>query len=165
MNIINNLFPPIINTYMPSFNIQQGVCRVYFSLSDFNSYAQVKNYVQVTVNDKNTNQSVLNPDLYPAGIKIVNEMQKDNTVETDMKYFIEISASDLKGGFKTNRFYKVQIRFTDSNIIDKPTQSSGLAGWLVDNQLYFSEWSSVCLIRGIETPQVTLRGVENNLQN
>lgn len=165
MNIINNLFPPIINTYMPSFNVQQGVCRVYFSLSDFNSYAQVKNYVQVTVNDKNTNQSVLNPDLYPTGIKIVNEMQKDNTVETDMKYFIEISASDLKGGFKTNRFYKVQIRFTDSNIIDKPTQSSGLAGWLVDNQLYFSEWSSVCLIRGIETPQVTLRGFENNLQN
>ena len=165
MNIINNLFPPIINTYMPSFNIQQGVCRVYFSLSDFNSYTQVKNYVQVTVNDKNTNQSVLNSDLYPTGIKIVNKMQKDNTIETDMKYFIEINSSDLKEGFKTNRFYKVQIRFTDSNVNEPPPENGGLAGWLVDKQSYFSEWSSVCLIRGIETPQVTLRGFENNLQN
>ena len=172
MNTVNNLFPPIINTYMPSFiknksNINGGKCRVYFSLSDFNNYSQVCKNIQVTVNDKNTNQSVLNPDLYPAGIKIISQLGEDNTIKTKMKYFIDIMPEDLKDGeFKTNRFYKVQIRFTDSSVpLFNPDAGDKIASWLVNNQKYFSEWSSVCLIRGIEMPVVTIRGFESNLQN
>ena len=88
MSISNNLYPPIINTYMPSF-IRSDVCRVYFSLSDFNKFDDVKNNVQVVVNDKNTNQSVLNPSTYPAGIKITT-LQEDKSINGNMRYFIEI---------------------------------------------------------------------------
>ena len=162
MNILNNLYPPIINTYMPSFIINnQEPCKVYFSLSDFNSFREVERNVQIVVNDKNTNQSVLNPTLYPAGIKITN-LKEDKSNSTNMRYYVEIYPSDLKEGFKTNRFYKVQIRFTHESVPNPGTQ---IVSWLVQYQSSFSEWSSVCLIRGIENPQVVVRGFEGADEN
>ena len=164
MSISNNLYPPIINTYMPSF-IRSDVCRVYFSLSDFNKFDDVKNNVQVVVNDKNTNQSVLNPDVYPAGIKITT-LQEDKTTLGNMRYFIDILPSELKEKeFKTNRFYKVQIRFTSSAVAPYNPETDKISKWMIDNQALFSEWSSVCLIRGIEKPVLTMRGFEENVQN
>ena len=164
MSISNNLYPPIINTYMPSF-IRNDVCRVYFSLSDFNKFDDVKNNIQVVVNDKNTNQSVLNPDVYPAGIKITT-LQEDKTILGNMRYFVDILPSELKEKeFKTNRFYKVQIRFTSSAVIPYNPETDKISKWMIDNQALFSEWSSVCLIRGIEKPVLTMRGFEENVQN
>lgn len=174
MSISNNLYPPIINTYMPSF-IRSDVCRVYFSLSDFNKFDDVKNNVQVVVNDKNTNQSVLNPSTYPAGIKITT-LQEDKSINGNMRYFIEILPHDLKVSgendynykakrFEINRFYKVQIRFTSSAVAPYNPETDKISKWMIDNQALFSEWSSVCLIRGIEKPILTMRGFEENVQN
>ena len=164
MSISNNLYPPIINTYMPSF-IRSDVCRVYFSLSDFNKFDDIKNNVQVVVYDKNTNQSVLNPDIYPAGIKITT-LQEDKTILGNMRYFVDILPSELKEKeFKTNRFYKVQIRFTSSAVMPYNPETDKISKWMIDNQALFSEWSSVCLIRGIEKPVLTMRGFEENVQN
>ena len=164
MSISNNLYPPIINTYMPAF-IQNQPCRVYFSLSDFNKYEDVKNNVQVMINDKNTNQSVLNSTLYPAGIKITS-LNEDKNISSNMRYYIDILPSELREAeFKTNRFYKVQIRFTSSAVAIYNPETDKIAKWLVDNQSMFSEWSSVCLVRGIKQPIVTIRGFEENVQN
>lgn len=164
MSISNNLYPPIINTYMPAF-IQNQPCRVYFSLSDFNKYEDVKNNVQVMINDKNTNQSVLNSTLYPAGIKITS-LNEDKNISSNMRYYIDILPSELREAeFKTNRFYKVQIRFTSSAVAIYNPKTDKIAKWLVDNQSMFSEWSSVCLVRGIKQPIVTIRGFEENVQN
>ena len=33
-NLLNNLYPPIIDTYMPAF-IRDNTCKVYFSISNF----------------------------------------------------------------------------------------------------------------------------------
>ena len=164
MSISNNLYPPIINTYMPAF-IQNQPCRVYFSLSDFNKYEDVRNNVQVMINDKNTNQSVLNSTLYPAGIKITS-LNEDKNISSNMRYYIDILPSELREAeFKTNRFYKVQIRFTSSAVAIYNPETDKIAKWLVDNQSMFSEWSSVCLVRGIKQPIVTIRGFEENVQN
>jgi hypothetical protein len=151
---------------MPSFIIanngaEQESCRVYFSLSNFNKLDDVRNNVQVVVNDKNTNQSVLNPTLYPAGIKITN-IQEDRVNDTDMRYYITIHPDDLKEGFEINRFYKVQIRFTHKSATPLKPE---IVAWLLENQSSFSEWSSVCLIRGISTPQLTLRNFEEANSN
>ena len=54
----NNLYPPIIDTYMPTYlNPKEGnhatKCRIYFALSSLNSYEEIK-YVQLSlVNQKN----------------------------------------------------------------------------------------------------------------
>ena len=43
--IINNLYPPIMDTYMPAFD-RNEYCRVYFSLSSFNDYINMRMIVK-----------------------------------------------------------------------------------------------------------------------
>jgi hypothetical protein len=131
MAINNNLFPPIISTYMPAFIKSRG-CKIYFSLSDYNSKEDIKN-VQVTVRGQNTNTSMLNSSIYTSEIKITDLLKDDNG------YYIEILPDDMKGGvFQSNIFYKVQLRFTAVGANDV-TNSTGIATWLTANQEYFSE--------------------------
>jgi len=42
MAVGNNLYPPIIATYMPAF-VRTSPCKVYFSLSSFNSPEDIMN--------------------------------------------------------------------------------------------------------------------------
>ena len=86
MAVNNNLYPPIVETYMPAFLINSGdvvkdTCRVYFSISAYNSLADIAN-AQVTVSDQNTNVSVLNEEKYPCDIMLVPIME-DRTKTTD----------------------------------------------------------------------------------
>lgn len=155
--IMNNLYPAVVSTYMPAF-VRTTACRVYFSLSIYNSVEEIKN-VQVIVNNQNTNLSALSEKLYPTGIKIAN-LQVDNDVVGDSKYFVTIEPEDLQSGvFELNQFYKVQLRFTGVGAAPL-TDWKKIAAWLVDNQRFFSEWSRVCLIKGIEQPEIYLRNFE-----
>ena len=155
----NNLYPPIVDTYMPAF-VRTMACKVYFSLSIYNKAEDIKN-VQVIISNQNTNHSVLNPELYPAEVKITN-LQLDASVDGDNKYFITINPDDLDGGiFELNQYYKVQIRFT-GNEAATLTDTKKISSWLVNNQKFFSEWSTVCLIKGIQQPLLYLKGFEQN---
>lgn len=185
----SNLYPPIIDTFMPAF-IYRSTCRVYFSLSDYNSYENVKDNVQVTVVRQDNNRTALSYALFPSAIK-VTMMKIDEEKEKaglDDCYYIEIHPYDLqKGYFEKNSFYKVQIRFTQSNgesaiepvytvneetgeiqyaadpigstdpkdFIKQPPEAS----WFTTNLDRFSEWSTVCLIKGIEQPEILLTGL------
>lgn len=171
MTILNNLYPPIIDTYMPAF-INTSACRVYFSLSSFNSEEDIK-YVQVSLRKLTTNLSAWNKNLYSSEVKIYN-LLKDITVTTDYCYYIDINPKDVSGGrFQENQFYKVQIRFVlnSEEVTSPPTLENGsydgnnLASWLYQNQDYFSEWSSVCLIKGISQPKINLKGLTQNSLN
>ena len=77
----NNLYPPIFKkAYMPAFNINEG-CRIYFSLSVYNSLNDINlNLVQISVQNQNTNYSALDLEKYPAGIKTAFlQTNKDKT--------------------------------------------------------------------------------------
>ena len=151
-----NLYPPIISTTMPTF-LNTSTCKVYFAISNYNTISEIAN-AQVVVNNQSTNSSVLKSSLYPSGIKIAS-VYEDSSVEDDAKYYIKIEASDLSlGKFEVNQYYKVQIRFTSVNA-PTITSSVGIASWLTNNQDYFSEWSTVCLIRGISTPVFSFTGL------
>lgn len=155
----NNLYPPIVDTYMPAF-VRTMACKVYFSLSIYNKAEDIKN-VQVIVSNQNTNRSVLNSELYPAEVKITN-LQLDTSINGDNKYFITINPEDLDGGiFELNQYYKVQIRFTGNGAAPL-TDTKKISAWLVNNQKFFSEWSTVCLIKGIQQPLLYLRGFEQS---
>lgn len=159
--ITNNLFPPLVETYMPAF-IRTQECRVYFSLSSYNSLLEIKN-AQVIVSNQKTNRTVLDTSLYPSGIKIA-QIQTDIDKKTEDKYYISISADDITGGiFALNQYYKVQIRFT-SAAAPNPPEDMKLDSWLAANLHFFSEWSKVCLIGGISRPSLELnllKGYEN----
>lgn len=161
----NNLYPPIFKqAYMPAFIREQG-CRVYFSISVYNTLAEMyhsgtdyntADAVQVVVQNQKTNQSVLKESLYPSGIKLTS-LGIDATREGNDIYYIEIFNSDIEGGFQYNEFYKVQVRFTSANVISEPPSSAeGIDGWINSNLASFSEWSTVVLIKAISNPTLSL---------
>ena len=173
MAVNNNLYPPIVETYMPAFLIDsdtdEDTCRVYFSLSLYNKLLDIKN-AQVTVVHQESNASVLNSDKYPCEI-MITDIHTDNARQTDDKYYIEIHKEDIEGGkFEINLYYKVQIRFTGASVPNAPTGTKSVDGkvittqpidqWLAAYQSQFSEWSTICLVRGISTPTLEVEGFE-----
>lgn len=169
----SNIFPPIFNqAYMPAF-LYTGSCRIYFALSDYNSInslhhrtgqPSVIDCVQISVRKQTTNQSALSQVNYPSGIKLTT-LSIDENRQSDDKYYVEISSSDIQGGFVLDEYYKVQIRFTQAGA-SSPSATGGnatgaLDTWLSINNIYFSEWSRVVLIRGISLPYLTLTGYNN----
>lgn len=160
MAVNNNLYPPVIDSYMPAFLADTSICKIYFALSNFNKQADIKN-VQVIITNQNTNTTVLDATKYPAGIMLTS-LQVDSTRTGDDRYYIQINGSDLaSGAFLINQYYKVQIRFTGTNATDVSlTAPQAISTWLAANLNYFSEWSTVCLIRGISTPVLSIQGFD-----
>jgi hypothetical protein len=161
----NNLYPAIVASYMPAF-VRNQACKIYFSISNYNSASEIAN-VQVSIRDQNTNRSVLDENKHPGDVMITS-LQED--IESG-KYYVSIFPSDLTGnGFELNQFYKVQLRFTNTgaeSILDSDGtyDESNIASWLINNQSYFSEWSTVCLVTGILKPALELKGFQTDNEN
>ena len=159
-----NLYPPVVETYMPAFligssDIQKNTCRVYFSISLYNSLSDIKN-AQVTVANQNTNLSVLDKSKYPCEI-MLTDIKTDLTRVSDDKYYIEIKTSDIEEGFQINQYYKVQIRFTAAGAADVSLDTpQAIDSWLAANLSNFSEWSTVCLVRGVSVPNLSISGFD-----
>lgn len=161
MAATNALYPAVIETYMPAFLIDSGdiekdICKVYFSISQYNSFSDIVN-AQVSVRNQNTNISVLNPLKYPCEVMLTN-IYVDSSVTTDAKYYVKIQKTDIENNnFKIDEYYKVQIRFTDTEAEEVSMAiPQAIDSWLVNNLDHFSEWSSVCLVRGISKPTLNL---------
>ena len=159
-----NLYPPVVETYTPAFligssDIQKNTCRVYFSISLYNSLSDIKN-AQVTVANQNTNLSVLDKNKYPCEI-MLTDIKTDLTRTSDDKYYIEVKSSDIEEGFQINQYYKVQIRFTAADAVDISLNTpQAIDSWLAANLSSFSEWSTVCLVRGISVPSLSVSGFD-----
>lgn len=159
-----NLYPPVVDTYAPAFlvgssDIQKNTCRVYFSISLYNSLNDIKN-AQVTVANQNTNLSVLDKSKYPCEI-MLTDIKTDLTRVSDDKYYIEIKTSDIEEGFQINQYYKVQIRFTAAGAANVSLNTpQAIDSWLAANLSNFSEWSTVCLVRGISVPSLSVSGFD-----
>ena len=159
------LYPPIVATYMPAF--VDNKCRIYFNISDYQSWQQGQTlYAQAIVNHQTTNASALNTTNYPLGIKqfstdgIENSSSdtyihasEEGTTQFDAnQLYIVIDNSDMQNGFKKGEYYRVQIRFSSVSV--DITSSSSIS----QNINNFSEWSTVCLIKQITEPQITVEG-------
>lgn len=148
---LTNLYPPIVDTYMPAFIVNEdkkGTCKIYFTLSPFNSGDIAQVWVSIT--DQNTNLSLLKD---ATGMKsyAFSKVLKERVDEVD-KFYIEISSDDLKAKqWALNRAYKVQLRLSNIQINNTPSS-------IVQNQDSMSEWSKVCLIQPIATPELELKG-------
>ena len=140
------LYPPLINYSMPAFDKdnEEGV-NIYFALSSFNIRTEIKQ-AHATVRYQSSNANALSS-VYPAKIKIcsINEA-------ADGRYFINLKSTDLDGGFKAEQLYKVQIRFSSST-------GSATLDYFNSHLDDFSEWSTVCLIKPITRPTVSIDGL------
>lgn len=149
-----NLYPPIVDTYMPAFIIGEvnSSCKIYFALSKYNSFNDIKS-IWVSVVNQYTNESVL---VSPTEFKVFNNLNVDET-RGDDKYYIVLNGSDIKGEWVLNQLYKVQIRFCSQVAPDNVTLD-----WVSSNSHLFSEWSTVCLIQGIAKPSLKLKNFADN---
>ena len=152
---IINLYPPVIDTYQPA-QIKGSALRIYFSISDYNVYSEMKNFAQITISDQESNLSVLDKTKYPTQI-MLKTIGIDNTRTVD-KYYIDINTTD--GIFSIDKFYKVQIRFTSTEAANvNLTTPQAIDAWLSENLDYFSEWSRVTLIKWIAQNAISINGV------
>lgn len=164
---VGTLYPPISDTTQPAF-VNTQKCKVYFIINSLNEVGQYNpNLVQVKVTDNRTGKNVLREDLYPKdlGIKLTSLQQENN------KYFISITANDLNlTSFPIDNYYKVQIRFTSSDIVLSISEDSTIeqeqnkiaanSDWFNKNKEDFSAWSSACLIRAIDQPKIEINDLE-----
>lgn len=126
MSILSNLYPPIIDTFMPAFIADDG-CKIYFSISNYNNIEQINQKpVQVTIRNQKTNLSALNSSSYPSEV-MLTEIKEDLSVSNEYKYYIPIAKTDMENNkFQIDEYYKVQIRFTQSDAtsvsLTKPQQ-------------------------------------------
>lgn len=164
-SIVNSLFPPIVDTYMPAFTVAKDTgqetseCRVYFSLSKFNILAKQGEVggskirqVWVSISKQNTNESVVDSTLYPTSLIHFNldKIYEDTQRQGDDRYYVILQAQDLTDKkWHYNEKYKVQLRFSSVEIENNNSA-------LLTNLNYFSEWSTVCLIQGILMPILTI---------
>ena len=95
---------------------------------------------------------------YPSEVKITS-IQEDTSRTID-RYFIEIPKSDIQGGWRINKYYRIQIRFTDLEAETLEPGTVKLDTWLAANYEHFSEWSTVCLVRAISQPTLEVSGYD-----
>ena len=149
-----NLYPPIIDTYMPAFvpSLADNKVNIYFSLSKFNSPTEIKG-VWVSLTDPQTNKPLINSKTDLRLFEFDEKSNKDPNRDGDDKYYITLTNADLKTGkWEINKTYKVQIRF--SSVV--PTEGQEGMDWIVTYPEYFSEWSTVILARGTSYSGIVL---------
>lgn len=157
--VVNTLFPPVISTFMNAFpNTTDAV--VYFSLSPFNSSTEIKHVHISVVNQLNNENAIATK--HPSGV-LFSDLNYDTKAGM---YYVTIPVTDIDGNvFNINQFYKVQLRFDSCNWDnidgnDVPNTEKKVTNYLLNYQQYFSEWSSVCLIRPILQPSIFIKTFE-----
>ena len=166
----NNLFPPIIDDYLPAFLQADNSCNIVFKLSQFNVESEFDlSLTQITISNLNTNKSMLNPNKYPNEIKLTKAMSNGDGTYSIILNNIE-KKYDAEGHeierwsllktdqFELNTYYKIQIRLTKA---ETTTKDIGTSTWFNSNLENFSEWSTVGLIRAISTPTLQLNKVSD----
>ena len=149
-NALNTLYPPTISTFLPAF-VNTSSAIVYFSLSPYNSSSEIKR-VHVSLTNQLNNETAFN--------NLNGIIFKDLEQDSSGMYYVEIAPGDLKNNtFNINQFYKVQLRFDsyDGDNTSLITTEAGVTQYLLEYQNYFSEWSTVCLIKPILQPNIQLK--------
>lgn len=175
--VLSTLYPPLIDTFMPAFpNVESAV--VHFTVSPYNSSYEIQ-YLHVTLVNQKTNKNAFGTDTdleTPAGTALVNGVWIIPFAETlngnvnpylelnrEANYYtLYIPPSLLKKNENNERkfvvdcYYKVQLRF--DKYLGSNDGSSTITTWntdyLVEKRAFFSEWSSVSLLKAI--PTITL---------
>lgn len=177
--LVSTLYPPLVDTFMPAF-INTDPPEVFFSLSPYNTEDKIKR-IHVTLVDQTNNQNVLQPDIttetivktsdafqYPVcvdGVLIIpfDLLGKDEELgiysfDIPLDFLKTVEGQEEKS-FKVGQYYKVQIRL-DSTPALQYAGKNLTSDYLLENRQYFSEWSSVCLIRPIGELSLHLDGFE-----
>lgn len=163
-NEINTLYPPQVPTFAKAFIYNQDV-RIPCGISPYNNVGEIR-CVHLTITNQLNNENALKNSW---GVLFLDLKSDDQG-----NYWVDVPASAMKNNhFNINQFYKVQLRFDNKfkaaewNIVQGGNDSGStspsapkITEQLLAYQTNFSEWSTVCLIRGILKPEVVLTGFQ-----
>lgn len=172
--VLSTLYPPLVDTFQSPFMCtkdEEEKAEIKFTISPYNSYKEIKK-IHVTLTNQRTNQNVFassNPNskadktVLTNGVWIVPFNLTNNYLSgshAKNTYTLTIPKNLLKKinetqAFTCDCYYKVQLRFDNCT---KEVDSS----YLNNQRAYFSEWSSVTLLKAIPKIDVTLTGFEDN---
>lgn len=145
------LYPPIIASSLPAFDLGQGYLPLEFSLSKYNSKSEI-NTIQITVRRHLSNVNVVENDIYSYPFS-------DETVTYDSRtnlYKIQLPLSSIN--MNADSLYRVQLRFSYL-ILDNSDNSTQL---YTNNPSQFSEWSTVCIVKPINAPNFYLKDLDSS---
>ena len=177
--IVSTLYPPLIDTFMPAFPYE-GPAPVSFSFSPYNSLSEIKR-IHVSLVNQKTNQSAFKNNAFTlAGTDFKDIILYDNIWiipfnTNNSEYYdidvlnntctIKIPRQLLKtdnSNFTVSNYYKVQIRLDNCPLSNGATIDST---YLQEKRQYFSEWSSVCLIKAIPKVELGMIGFDNEFND
>ena len=143
------LYPPIVDNFLPAFVAEDNaVCKVYFSLSKFNSRNDFET-VHVAIYKQDSGLNVVNKkdsnDRYRTSGIIINVSAKQ-VMSEENQYYIELKKDDIIDGWQIGWIYKIQLRLSS---VVYSENSSSQAAWLNANANNFSEWSTACITKAI----------------
>lgn len=163
ITLVNNLYPPVIDSYMPAYIQSTGSWeyRVYLDISQFNSFSDIRpELTQILITNINNENMAQSANEYL--IKTIYSIDGPNPL--NRRCYFTLSSSDVKGGIlPLNTYYKLQLRFTSIDCKSYPSSSKDFSKWLSENSMYFSEWSTVCLISAVTNPIVSLENFSTSL--
>ena len=149
------LYPPLIESYLPAFKASGGL-KLKFSLSKYSTVdATAIKSIHVTVTKQSTGMSVVNKNdagnrFRKTKIIIINSGLKPSSEDGNL-YEVDINNDDIEGGWTPGWIYKIQVRL--STVAYSSTDANGKivgqSDWLAVNANYFSEWSTVCVVKAI----------------
>ena len=162
--VLSTLYPPLIDTFMPAFPYDESAT-VDFSISPYNTANMIK-YLHVSLVNQKTNQNAFEGsdsglEQSISGTRLINgvwilpfqEIDGILHCDSDNLWHLTIPTVLLKNqDNKTNKtftidyYYKLQLRFDNSSINNFNRID---ASYLTTNRVFFSEWSSVCLLKAI----------------
>ncbi len=164
---------------LSAFNIIQDIKKIHVSVVDqrnntnvLKGYLPVNNQVQSAEEETEANAKfcIVNGILIaeiPTFTDLI-EKQQIGLFQYDPSrdiYAINIDPAWLNRGetseqahWNNNQYYQVQIRFDSYD--DPLEENIDYSGYLIDNRKYFSEWSSVTLIKPILKPVITITQLE-----
>lgn len=177
MSIINNLFPPLVETYQASFIGDKNnatsaeECVIKFKLAPYTSWSEIKS-VWFTVVDPQTNRTKLNSEQWPAEVGTIAAANIDFNTNTQTGSF-SIQRNWISPNYwEAGKTYKIQLRFCslaaakDENpttVGSKVNPDSVLS--ITANSAYFSEWSTITLVTPVQSYNITLNSflsIEND---
>lgn len=151
------LYAPVVASYMPAFRAdgERAFCRVYFSLSKFNSLSDFNN-VQVAIMKQGNGMTVVNPinrdGRFRSNGKVILNVIPVEVEDKSNLYFFDLKQEDIKNGQTPGQVYKIQLRLSNATYVEKISEGEETIGQddqMAKNSSEFSEQSTVCVTKAL----------------
>lgn len=152
------LYPPIVDSSINSFIAgKEPGCRVYFSLSKFNSSEDFKSvHISIKKHGKGTTAIKTVAPYCSLGIALNIHLNESETDRDNNIYCVDIPESIVENGWIKGTIYDIQIRLCT---VDDYAGGMTEAAWVNEHGGDFSEWSTIAITKAIGEPVISIPSI------